>query len=161
MTVTPMPEPLLVADRSRLQFFHEADAALARDVTPAEAWDMIMAQPMPLLRLAFRIRDTLSAPFGVTPTGGFSEARGVTPVEGEMLDFFFVERSEPGLLALTARDTHLDVMTCLTTGGCRIAFTTSVIIHNLFGRIYMLPVGRAHGPIVRGMLRRVQAGARG
>ncbi|MEL6679479.1 MAG: DUF2867 domain-containing protein [Pseudomonadota bacterium] len=154
-----MPEPPLVAARDRLDFYHSRATAVARDLDPAEAWDIIMAEPMPLLRWAFRIRDTLSAPFGVTPSGGFSGARGVAPVEGEMLDFFLVERYAPGLLVLTARDTHLDVMTAVTTGGGQVAITTSVVTHNLFGRVYMGPVAPAHGLIVRGMLARVRAGA--
>ncbi|MNP84863.1 hypothetical protein D3C76_1843620 [compost metagenome] len=37
----------------------------------------------------------------------------------------------------------------------RLSVTTSVRCFNRFGRLYMLPVGKAHGPIVRRMLRNI------
>jgi len=58
-------------------------------------------------------------------------------------------------LVLTERDKHLDVMTCIATQGPLVTITSSVKVHNWFGRAYMVPVGLAHRRIVRGLLRRV------
>lgn len=74
---------------------------------------------------------------------------------GERLDFFLVERADPDLLLLTERDRHLDVMTAVSTRRQRLTIISSVITHNLFGRIYMSPVGVAHRIIVGAMLRRL------
>ena len=130
-------------------------------MTPVEAWGRIMADPLPGLALAFRIRDAVSARFGVARIGGFSGApvgaHVVAPKVGDRLDFFLVEGAEPGRLTLTARDRHLDVMICVT-GGRRLGITASVVTHNRFGRAYMWVVGPAHRLIVRVMLRRLLRG---
>lgn len=141
-----------------LDYFHTLAADAGRDVQPLEAWNTIMAQPLPGLRLAFRIRDAISALFGVERIGGFSGERVDTVQVGERLDFFLVEHSDPHALVLTGRDTHLDVMTCVSTDGPQVSVTSSVKVHNRFGRVYMLPVGIAHKWIVRAMLRRLKTG---
>ena len=117
-----------------------------------------MARPLPLMALAFRLRDAVSARFGVRPIGGFSGARRQAVKVGERLDFFLVEHAAPQVLVLTERDRHLDVMTCITTSGGELAITSSVITHNRYGRIYMWPVAPAHRLIVRHMLRRMAQG---
>ena len=106
--------------------------------------------------LAFRIRDAISARFGVKRIGGFSGRNADVPKAGERLDFFLVERIEPEIMTLSARDRHLDVLTCVTTYGQRLTITSSVKVHNLFGRAYMIPVAPAHRLIVSAMLRRVR-----
>lgn len=146
---------LLVAPRERLAFLDSRGVDLPRALTPLEAWNALMARPLPGLALAFRLRDAISARFGVKRIGGFTR-RAVTRAEpGDRLDFFLVEDSAPDRLVLTERDRHLDVMTCLTVEGRRLAVTTSVVVHNRFGRAYMLPVAPAHRLIVRLMLRRL------
>ena len=148
---------MILAPRERLDFFDEAAVALPRPLTPFEAWRRIMADPLPGLGLAFRIRDAISARFGVQRIGGFTGAAVEEPRVGDHLDFFLVEGAEPARLTLTARDRHLDVMICVT-GGERLAITASVVTHNRFGRAYMWVVGPAHRLIVRVMLRRLLRG---
>lgn len=145
----------LVAPREKLAFYDSQSIPLPRPVTALEAWNLQMARPLPLMALAFRIRDAISARFGVKRIGGFSGQRADGVAAGDRLDFFLVERVTPQVLTLTERDRHLDVMTCITTTGGQLAITSSVITHNLFGRAYMLPVGPAHKVIVRAMLRRL------
>ena len=136
-----------------LDYFDSQTRHLPRPTTPLEAWDIIMAHPQPVLKWAFRIRDMISARFGVQKIGGFSgKPTGAIKV-GDRLDFFTVEGVSADALILTARDRHLDVMTCVSVAGAAITITSSVITHNGFGRAYMLPVGPAHRLIVRGMLR--------
>lgn len=138
-----------------LDFFDSQTATLGRAVTPLEAWNIIMSQPMPLIGLAFRARDAISARFGVQRIGGFSGARPDRVEVGGKLAFFDVEESAADALVLTSRDRHLDVMTCISVEGCDVTIASSVRTHNRFGIAYMIPVAPAHRMIVKGMLRRL------
>jgi hypothetical protein len=71
------------------------------------------------------------------------------------LDFFLIERLEEDMMTLTTRDGHLDVMICIEIIGSKLTITASVVTHNLFGRLYMIPVAPAHRLIVWLMLRRL------
>jgi hypothetical protein len=139
-----------------LDYYDRRSVTLPMAVTPLEAWNLIMADPQPGLALAFRVRDAISALFGVRRIGGFSGRARASVEVGETLDFFTVEGVGPDRLVLTARDRHLDVMTCVSSAGTRLAVTSSVVTHNLFGRAYMVPVGIAHRLIVNRMLRRLK-----
>lgn len=147
----------LVAPMAELAFFDAQMLELPRPMEAAEAWDMVMATPLPFMSLAFRIRDAISARFGVKKIGGFSGKRQTVLKEGDYLDFFLIEKVTPHVLTLTERDRHLDVMTCVTTAEQVLTITSSVKTHNFFGKAYMLPVGPAHRIIVRKMLSRLQA----
>ncbi len=117
-----------------------------------------MMLPLPGMAMAFRLRDAISARFGVARIGGFSGV-AVDEVEveaGDHLDFFLVEEVSDAVLVLTSRDRHLDVMTCLLVEGRRVSITASVKTHDWFGRVYMLPVAPAHRLIVWLMLRRLR-----
>lgn len=114
-----------------------------------------MRDPQPLLKIAFRIRDTISSAFGVKRIGGFSGEAAASVSVGEHLDFFLVEYVDDACLVLTERDRHLDVMTCISVQARTLSVTSSVCVHNLFGRAYMIPVGIAHRWIVRHMFRRL------
>ena len=144
----------LVCPRIQTDFFDARSIDLPHPVTALDAWNLAMRQPLPGLKLAFRIRDTISALFGVKPIGGFSGRKAKVPKVADKLDFFLVERIEPEILTLSSRDRHLDVLTCITTHNQHLTITSSVKTHNLFGKAYMLPVGPAHKLIVSLMLRR-------
>ena len=152
----------LLAPAQACAYLHFGHRVVAGKVTALEAWNAAMARPLPGIALAFRIRDAISARFGVAPIGGFSGARRDQVAAGDRLDFFLIEEVTPERLMLSARDRHLDVMTCITAtptqGGptaTEVAITSSVVTHNLFGRAYMLPVGPAHRLIVWATLRRI------
>lgn len=160
----PMPPNVTLPDSNvqvlapppDLDFFDSQSVQLPRPITPIAAWGIVMARPLPLLKLAFRIRDAISARFGVKRIGGFSQARPDTLTVGQKLDFFLVEAVGPDVLSLSARDRHLDVLTCLSTAGNTLSITSSVKTHNAFGRAYMLPVAPAHRLIVWLFLRRIK-----
>lgn len=156
MITLPDTEARILAAVDTLDYFDTQSAILPRSISPLDAWNMGMQDPQPMLKLAFRIRDAVSRLFGVKAIGGFSGTRKNSVQAGDCLDFFLVEHSDDNCLVLTERDRHLDVMTCLSTTGNEVSITSSVVVHNLFGRIYMLPVGIAHKFIVRNMLRRLQ-----
>lgn len=151
-----LPAPVhLVASTADLAFLDSQSVVLTAPMTPLQAWRMIMERPLPGLGLAFRIRDAISARFGVARIGGFSGAQVDDPKPGDHLDFFLIEHIAPDMMTLTARDSHLDVMICVTSQDARLGITASVITHRWFGRVYMWPVAPAHRLIVRLMLRRL------
>lgn len=151
----------LVATREELDFYDARGIALPQPMTALEAWNLAMRHPLPGLALAFRIRDAISARFGVRRIGGFSGRLDQPPQRGDRLDFFLVERIEPEILTLSERDRHLDVVTCITTHGQRLTITSSVKVHNGFGRLYMIPVAPAHRLIVSAMMRRMRRDIQG
>lgn len=152
---TTQVQPDLLARPNALAYLHSASMPLPRQMPPIEVWNRAMAKPLPLLGLAFRIRDAISARFGVKTIGGFSGKRQANPRVGDRLDFFLVERIDANALTMTERDRHLDVMIAVTTANRLLTITASVVTHNRFGRIYMLPVGPAHRLIVWMMMRRL------
>jgi Protein of unknown function (DUF2867)/Zinc-binding dehydrogenase len=145
----------LVGPRDQLAFLNCQSVLLPQPITALEAWRRIMARPLPGLGVAFALRDAISARFGVKRIGGFSGGLVEVPQVGGHLDFFLIERLEDTMMTLTARDRHLDVMICIEIEGCTIKITASVVTHNLFGRLYMIPVAPAHRLIVWLMLRRL------
>lgn len=140
---------------SRLHYFDTQSLECSDPVTALEAWNTMTSDAPLLLRAAFRVRDFVSSMFGVKRIGGFSGDRVDYVQVGEYLDFFLVEYVDQTCLVLTERDRHLDVMTCLTLAQGRVTVTSSVQVHNLFGRLYMIPVGLAHPWIVRWSLGRL------
>jgi Protein of unknown function (DUF2867) len=156
-TLLPDTAIHLLAPIADLDFFDSQSAPLSASLTPLQAWNRIMARPLPLLGWAFWLRDAISARFGVRRIGGFSGQPRDRIAVGDRLDFFVVEHVSPEVLTLTERDRHLDVMTCVAVCDGVLSITSSVVTHNLFGRLYMLPVAPAHRWIVRAMLARLTA----
>ena len=146
-TLRPLPE---------LDYHDSRSVLLPVQITALQAWNLMTAEQGPLMRLAFRTRDAISALFGVKRIGGFSGTRREVVQAGDYLDFFLVEYSAPEVLVLTERDRHLDVMTCVSIADRVLTITSSVVTHNTFGRLYMLPVGPAHKLIVNSYLKRLQ-----
>lgn len=146
-TLRPLPE---------LDYHDSRSVLLPVQITALQAWNLMTAGQGPLMRLAFRTRDGISSLFGVKRIGGFSGTRREAVQAGEYLDFFLVEHSAPEVLVLTERDRHLDVMTCVSMADRVLTITSSVVTHNTFGRLYMLPVGPAHKLIVNSYLKRLK-----
>ena len=149
-------EPDLVAPRTALAYYDRQTVTLPHPMTPLQIWQRMMARPLPLIGLAFRLRDAIAARFGVKRIGGFTGAAVKEVRPGDKLDFFSVEKITPTALTLTERDRHLDVMIAVTVDGIELAITASVVTHNAFGRAYMLPVAPAHKLIVWAMLWRLK-----
>lgn len=146
-TLRPLPN---------LDYYDTRSVLLPASITPLEAWNLMTGEPGLLMRLALRMRDAISSLFGVKRIGGFSGEKRETARPGERLDFFLVEHSAPDVLVLTERDRHLDVMLCLSIVDRMLTITSSVVTHNSFGRIYMLPVGPFHKLIVNRDLKRLK-----
>ena len=124
-------------------------------MTALDAWNAMMARPLPLLQTAFVVRDAISKLFGVKPIKGFRHDHVASVEAGEKLAFFDVEHVTANRLVLTVRDHHLDVMITLATQTQAVTITASVAIKNKFGHVYMAPVRPAHRLIVRSLLKRL------
>lgn len=148
--------PHTLGPLSELDYYDSRSLPIPAGLSALEAWNLMTAHPGGLMRLAFKVRDAISAQFGVKRIGGFSGRRRESVQAGERLDFFLVEHSAPNLLILTERDRHLDVMICVSTADRLLTVTASVATHNAFGRFYMLPVGPVHRLIVSSYLRRLK-----
>lgn len=159
------PAARLLAPAPVCRFCHVARVVVPARLDALGAWNAVMARPLPGMGLAMALRDRVSGWFGVARIHGFSGQRREQVRAGERLDFFLVEEARPERLLLSARDRHLDVLTCVTAqpvaGGTEVAITSSVVTHNRFGRVYMWPVGPAHRLIVWLMLRRLAADLHG
>lgn len=151
----------LVAAPAELDFLHCDGISVTAPMTAFQAYCAMTSDVPGWLAQAFRLRDFISRRFNVTAIHGFSSRSPErVPAVGEYLDFFMVEAISAQQLVLTSRDTHLAVMVSMDLdeqegGRQRLSVTTSVRCFNRFGRLYMLPVGKAHGPIVRRMLRNI------
>ena len=145
----------VLAPEDNLDFFDTQSIELPRKISSIDAWNIVMSRPMPIIKIAFKIRDAISSRFGIKPILGFSINRPKSLSIGDKLDFFLVEHVTSNILTLTSRDRHLDVMTCVTTANNRLSITSSVKVHNTFGHFYMLPVAPAHKLIVRNMLKKI------
>ncbi|WP_299962328.1 DUF2867 domain-containing protein [uncultured Roseobacter sp.] len=148
--------PYIPLPRSQLDYLDTQQIALDEDITPLAAWSRMTTDVSPVLRAAFALRDWVCSLAGVKSIAGFSGRTVETVSAGDHLDFFLVEYVDDRSLVLTERDRHLDVMTCISVGDRVVSVTSSVKVHNWFGRAYMLPVGIAHRRIVRSMLRRLE-----
>ena len=146
----------LLAPKAELDFFDSQTVQLSKSLSPLEAWNLMMSTPMPVLSLAFRVRDAISSRFGVKKIGAFSAASREAVAAGEKLDFFLVEHVSQDVLTLSERDRHLDVLTCISRVENELTITSSVQIHNTFGRAYMIPVAPAHKLIVRSFLSKLE-----
>ena len=150
---SPPARARIVAPLDRLDYLDIQSAELPWPVTALEAWQRMKSRRSLLFALAVRLRDVVAGCFGVAPIGGLSTTTEADPKPGDRMDFFTVDHIDLAVLALVVRDRHLDTMTCVSVEGSTVFVTASVITHNLFGRIYMLPVGPAHRLIVRHFLR--------
>ncbi|MCT4557680.1 MAG: DUF2867 domain-containing protein [Pelagimonas sp.] len=158
-----MAQPGFQAQTARIQIVAQRDALNFLDIQsgalpePCSPLDVYRAASVPMRRLtwAFWVRDAISGLFGVAPIRGFCGDVPNALRVGDMLDFFTVEGISETQLVLTARDRHLDVMTCIVSADQTLTITSSVVTHNLFGRAYMLVVGPAHRVIVRRLLRKL------
>ncbi|WP_456016982.1 DUF2867 domain-containing protein [Pseudomonas fluorescens] len=139
-----------------LDYYDLRSTQLSREITALEVWNIITAEHGIFMRLAFRIRDMISSLFGVKRIRGFSGRRRKSVREGDYLDFFLVEHIAADILVLTERDIHLDVMICISVADSVLTITSSVVTHNLFGRIYMLPVGPVHKLIINNNFKRLR-----
>lgn len=139
-----MPTPASSALRNalpRVDYFDAYSADLPEGApTDPHVWvDRLFAEPPRVFRLLLGARDRLVGVAGLK--------KGRTPFP-ELL-------STDEEVVLGVDDLHLDfrVGVQVAPNGRRLTVGTVVQFHNLFGRLYFLPVRPVHGVVVRRMLR--------
>ena len=152
---------ILIAAFDSLNYYHKDETMVALGLSAYEAYCEITKDTPFLVRSAFFIRDKISALAGVKKIKGFSNIKPTqVPKIGEYLDFFMVEHISKDEIALTSRDKHLSVMIFIQMKKMdnekqKLTLVASVINHNFFGYLYMLPVAPAHKIIVASTLKKV------
>jgi hypothetical protein len=156
---------LLLNKKDKLNYYDQQVVFIGNKATALVVYnEMTKNQPF-WLRISFAIRDKISSLAGVKKINGFSGQRLKNILnEGDYIDFFQIIRISDDELCLEAKDIHLTVLISMNivantdqnTGGYNVIVTASVITHNFFGKIYMIPVSLTHGFIVRRSLARVR-----
>ncbi|CDH01518.1 DUF2867 domain-containing protein [Xenorhabdus bovienii] len=154
---------LLLDKKDKLRYYSQQEIFIENKMTALDVYNK-MTKSIPLwLRMSFSIRDKISSLAGVQKIHGFSgENLNEKLRNGNNVDFFRVVRISDDEMCLLSKDIHLTVLISLNVFsddnhkvGCTSTVTASVITHNFFGKIYMIPVSLTHGSIVRGMLSKV------
>ncbi|AOM39865.1 DUF2867 domain-containing protein [Xenorhabdus hominickii] len=155
---------LLLDKKDKLDYYSQQKAFIGNKVTALDVYNK-MTQEIPLwLRISFTIRDKISSLSDVKKIHGFSGNNlKETPRDGSYIDFFKIERISDDEMCLLSKDIHLTVLLSLNVfsnndngGDYIITVTASVITHNFFGKMYMIPVSLTHDIIVRSMLSKVK-----
>jgi|SRR5579871_5795515 len=108
------------------------------------------------------IRNAIVRLFGLKDVGALKTApRAADSYEvGDRLSIFNVIGKTEKELLLGIDDHHLDVRVSVLksarNGLPHYVVTTVVHVHNLLGRLYMMPVGRIHPFVVRAMMARAE-----
>lgn len=145
----------LISTPKELDYIHRSKIIVPSDLSAYDVYCQMTDDTSLLLKYAFKMRDTISALAGVKKIKGFSATKPrKPPIAGEYLDFFLVEFISNDEISLTSRDKHLSVMLSIKlkdneTDNNEVFIATSVITHNLFGKLYMLPVAPAHNILAR------------
>ncbi|MFD0706121.1 DUF2867 domain-containing protein [Photorhabdus luminescens] len=155
---------LLLDKKYKLDYYSQQKAFVGNKVTVLEVYNK-MTKEIPLwLRMSFTIRDKISSFAGVKKIHGFSGENFKKELRvGNYVDFFKIVRISDDEMCLLSKDIHLTVLLSLNVFpsdnhgvNCTIIVTASVITHNFFGRMYMIPVSLTHDIIVRSMLSKVK-----
>ncbi len=145
--------------------FHDAWEAPLRDpaLSPTEIFLKAAGAAPAWVGLAMALRNRVVRLFGLKDVGSMRGAGGRPAAAyrpGDRLGIFTIVSSNADELLLGIDDSHLDVRVSVSKpGGARATsyvVATAVRVHNLLGRAYMVPVGRAHSFVVRAMMRRAQ-----
>ena len=147
-------------------------AARLREASYVDAYEADLADPsltpLQIARAAFRgtpewveallaLRDRMVGPLGLKQVGRLGARVEAAGAPGEALSIFRIESVDEAELVLGVDDSHLDVrisfLKRVGNGPATYVIGSWVKTHNTLGRLYMLPVGRAHKAIVRLMMR--------
>lgn len=163
ITTTDMPAGSALAAFAARADFRDSYAAPLReaDQSPTALALRLMGVSPNWVSALMDLRNALVRPFGLKDTGRLS-ARTDRPADaykvGDQLGIFRIFAIGEREIVLGIDDSHLDVRVSIAKADppCRYVVTTAVVIHNLIGRLYMIPVGRIHPFVVRAQMRQAR-----
>lgn len=147
-------------------YFHDCYAIAVADSGRAALDYMLtaLARTPPWINTLMALRNKTVRLVGLKDLGGMNELSPSKPasayVPGDRVGIFTLISNSPNEALLGDRDQHLDVVLSVfkhpagQAGVQLVSVTTVVHIHNLLGRIYMLPVTPLHRIIAPAVLAR-------
>ncbi|MCO6551348.1 MAG: DUF2867 domain-containing protein [Gilliamella sp.] len=138
---------------------------ISKKLTAYEVYKMMTSYQPRWLKILFKIRDCLVKLIGVKAINGFdsSAENKHQPDESNMADFFTITEETDDKLTLVVKDCHLDVCVCIRVvdKGNDISKNTVYLIasvknHNIWGKLYMLPVAILHPYIVNKLFENIK-----
>lgn len=148
--------------------FHDAWSAPAADASlPALGQFLKAAAATPgWVEACMALRNRVVRAVGLKDLGALGRIDPARPAAdyrpGDRIGIFTLFENHPGEALLGDRDRHLDVTLSvhrheLEAGRVQVTITTVVKVHNLLGRLYMLPVRPMHRLIAPAVLAAVAA----
>ena len=164
--------PLESAINARLSgaYFHDCYVISVPDTTPTALNYFLtaLANTPPWVNSLMALRNKIVRFVGLKDLGGLGELNPSKPASayapGDRVGIFTLIFNSPNEAMLGDRDKHLDVVLSVykhppdQSGVQSLSVTTVVHIHNLLGRIYMLPVTPLHRLIAPAVLNRIIGG---
>ncbi|WP_436395037.1 DUF2867 domain-containing protein [Acidithiobacillus ferriphilus] len=150
--------------------FHDCYVISVPETTPAALNYFLTAleNTPPWVNSLMALRNKIVRFFGLKDLGGLGELNSSKPASaylpGDRVGIFTLISNSPNEALLGDRDKHLDVVLSVykhppdQCGLQSVSVTTVVHIHNLLGRIYMLPVTPLHKLIAPAVLNRIMGG---
>lgn len=142
--------------------FHDAWAlhAARPELDPLSQFLRVATTTPAWVEAAMGLRNRIVKRLGLKDLGGLSQLNPDRPAdsyrEGERVGIFTLLERHADEVLLGDRDRHLDVVVAVHRAaagdGAVITVSTIVHVHNLLGRLYMLPVTPAHRVIARRMV---------
>ena len=164
----PCPVPPESAINARLAgaHFYDCHAIVVPDTGRSALSHFLtaLAQTPSWVNTLMSLRNSMVQLVGLKNLGGLGEFDPAKPDSayrpGDRVGIFTLISNSPDEALLGDSDKHLDVVLSVSKGrleadgAVRVAVTTVVHVHNLFGRIYMLPVTPLHRLIAPAVLSR-------
>ena len=169
-TLTNVPPESAINARLAGAYFHDCYVVSVPDATPAalEYFLTALANTPPWVNSLMALRNKIVRFVGLKDLGGLGDLNPLKPASayalGDRVGSFTLISNSPNEALLGDRDKHLDVALSVykhpldQSGAQSISVTTVVHIHNLLGRIYMLPVMPMHKLIAPAVLNRIMGG---
>ena len=151
-------------------YFFDCYVIYVPDTTPAALSYFLtaLANTPPWVNSLMALRNKIVRFVGLKDLGGLGDLNPSRPASayapGDRVGIFTLISNSPNEALLGDHDKHLDVVISVykhppnQSGAQSISVTTVVHIHNLLGRIYMLPVTPLHKLIAPAVLNRIMGG---
>jgi hypothetical protein len=151
-------------------YFHDCHAIAVPNTsrTALSHFLTALANTPPWVNSLMALRNKLVRFVGLKDLGALGEFNPSKPesayVPGDRIGIFTLISNTPNEVMLGDRDKHLDVVLSVykyspgQNGDQFVAVTTVVHVHNLLGRVYMLPVTPLHRLIAPAVLSRIIGG---